>query len=888
MTTLTHTASKSQLLIATDSEWASDETWLSTQFAILYKGQVHQYFCLTSNCPADSLETIETRCATEGIKLIVAEMTDQLNLLESILPDFGTGKLKADLLMFASPKDLEFAIGWENFDRIIKLKENNLKQKRCIQGSFNIGKTTIRVRDMYGWQPQGGLKGLADSVGIKMVAKSALDAYKSNMETALALEPTTFLDYAMGDVTDLLNIYPKFIELVQWVQRDVIGIPEDKVATIDNLSMTTGSIVAKTLESWFYTQTSYNPEVLDFAVRKLGIIDLSKNTNLKWARSTFHSCNQDIRSAGDVQLDKLKGYFGIRFEALGYSQTSVLHLAKSRHDSAVFASLVQGGRCNNEMPQEFRITTGADIDLSSCYGSALRDFIYPMGLPTIVSYKPNERRKTLKEILRLHESQLVAGLWTMVVNGDLSFCQDLVYSKIATADEINRAAYSGFDKETTDETRDDDISHIPGEFALLRQQLCNGVITSDILEVIRKVANKAELAEFLNLDVECLVYYPKSERVDFLDSWIDLVLANDQPHTTKKDSRTRKWVGLSLNDFIGKLVDIRKSLKKGVIPEGLKVPGGTDKESLKSLQNGLKLFINTTYGVSASVYFQVSNTVLANNITARARRGAWQLAKALRTRQSITDGGMYGLMEVSVLDMTKPNSRKPGFHILSDMYSWVNNRLGRYIAPLAGINWELEDFGADIGDRLDSLARTHLETFWANYQLGFQFGIEHKGEHTFQTAAYWNKGHYAIRPFQGETIYKVRGSKLFKDDKRSSPTFEMLDHILDGSDEFPTELVYDHFYLLKINKYLEVQKSNGFESLKSKRPGAAIVESRIARYNNLHFPLMTADDFKARSGRKTISKGLPVELFERYRTAGISKVHAKMRSNELRDSYKTL
>jgi hypothetical protein len=54
-----------------------------------------------------------------------------------------------------------------------------------------------------------------------------------------------------------------------------------------------------------------------------------------------------------------------------------------------------------------------------------------------------------------------------------------------------------------------------------------------------------------------------------------------------------------------------------------------------------KLFVNTIYGALSSRFFSIGNVVLANNITARGRVGVWMLSKALRLRQSITDGGIY-------------------------------------------------------------------------------------------------------------------------------------------------------------------------------------------------------------------------------------------------------
>jgi hypothetical protein len=47
--------------------------------------------------------------------------------------------------------------------------------------------------------------------------------------------------------------------------------------------------------------------------------------------------------------------------------------------------MVQGGRCVNEQPETYLLkdTEVLDIDISSCYGSAMAGFDYPIGSPTV-------------------------------------------------------------------------------------------------------------------------------------------------------------------------------------------------------------------------------------------------------------------------------------------------------------------------------------------------------------------------------------------------------------------------------------------------------------------------------------------------------------------------
>ena len=68
--------------------------------------------------------------------------------------------------------------------------------------------------------------------------------------------------------------------------------------------------------------------------------------------------------------------------------------------TALLNCLVSGGRANNEMPWEYKIDHLIDIDLVSCYGTALWSFEYPIGLPTIVAFGPNEPRINFKDFLQ--------------------------------------------------------------------------------------------------------------------------------------------------------------------------------------------------------------------------------------------------------------------------------------------------------------------------------------------------------------------------------------------------------------------------------------------------------------------------------------------------------
>src|SRR5262249_1530105 len=71
-----------------------------------------------------------------------------------------------------------------------------------------------------------------------------------------------------------------------------------------------------------------------------------------------------------------------------------------------------------------------------------------------------------------------------------------------------------------------------------------------------------------------------------------------------------------LGNFVGKLKADRERLKKVA---GDSEQSDEDRKRAGGMQSYIKLILNSLYGVMASRHFPISNTVIANNITARAR-----------------------------------------------------------------------------------------------------------------------------------------------------------------------------------------------------------------------------------------------------------------------------
>jgi hypothetical protein len=524
--------------------------------------------------------------------------------------------------------------------------------------------------------------------------------------------------------------------------------------------------------------------------------------------------------------------------------------SRATTETAGFNALVQGGRCHNERPDDYPTGPGLDVDIVGCYGSTLRTLTYPIGLPSVWSYHPNERRLTLGEWLEANESDLVPGLWCCVVSGPLSFDQDLLFSKLVKASDLRKAGGP-------------DGSDIPADFALLRREVKNAIITADVLRALRAVATNAERREMLRLEVVTAAAYLARDRKDNVADWCRAVLSAPDAASHQRveagyaeDQRPRDWYGVPLEEFVGRLAEERERHK-----------GERD-----GLDVVLKLMINTLYGDLASRHFAVGNTILANNVTARGRLGVWMLAKALGLRQSITDGGMYTPDAVPHY-----HGRRPGLDTLSRPWSWRHARHGRTFAPLQGLSWEP---GTPLPDDADA-ALAHVQAFWTPYNLPFPFALAHKT--TFLRAAYWSKADYALQTPDGP-VHKLRGKSRSKlTDSKPDPTFELLNRILAGADDFPEDMTYRRGGILKVAKYRLAQASQtGYAKLKDLRPGDNLPEEEyVQRYNNVHFPLPDEATYRRRRDRKKEHRGQPVVWFERYGPRGIARVHKAMADDKL-------
>lgn len=824
-----------------DAEWCVGNTPVSVQVLMETPEGVSLKFIVINDIFQSQLDSkiIDEWVVKNECKIIYYPLSDSFNVVHSLLKEYYLPTLglesgsdfyfSGEVYIFYSFQDLGFAFGWENVEEQLKKEMSSksrykIEQKRSITGYLKIkdGETCRLNRwgicDLSGLT-NTSLKEFASSLGVSMENKGLLDDLKSSMDLALVTRTKTFLDYCLDDVLVLRAIHINFLEFVNEILTETLNLPDYLKFTKRDMPLTSGALVAETFLRYIYyhgqknsqklyynflkTKDLYKPPEGSLGSNSLFYLamwsissfkkDISKREEyLKIYKDVFES--QELFSILEKSLEHGKilsnWKYAKPFEDYPFSGASIEVLSKlDSRSTAVLNCLVSGGRANNELPSEYQMSNVLDVDLRSCYGSALSSFSFPIGLPTIIAFGPNEDRITLKEFLNEYESELVPGLYKITCSGKFSFKQDLLFSKVTTYEKMHETI-ANFNAKFSE--RDVDSVHFSNDFIIARKECQNAVITSDILEVLKKVASNKEYPEFLNLRVETAIFWKKSDRCYSVEHWVREVLKNpgeliyDEKNQGVVDSRSRRWYPLELKNFIGNLVERRNRIKS----ESKKVSVKEEKEKLKGLSNIIKLFVNTLYGTMASPFFETSNVVVADNITARARVNVWLMAKALNLRQCITDGGAYTPQTVNFFKKGVV-LKKPGFDTLSDIRLLKKHR-SIETSSLGNIDWAevflsgcIFEFLKDI----DNMVYKHINLFWSIYGIQMKLEIEHKLENSAVFGVYTGKANYALKTFNFETqrfdkkIFRLRGARVGEGEYYPI-VYILHDNLLEQNDNF--------------------------------------------------------------------------------------------------------
>lgn len=646
-----------------------------------------------------------------------------------------------------------------SFEKLEPLFSTTLKGKGClfqkngIHGHFYWNQSKITFFDLAGWaiKQSEPIDTLLDVVGYS-------NPYHGMEEKGFMEEETSFLiEYGIEKVVQLKELKMRMLHQMNQLFTQTFDFPENFLFTEETLPSSMGGIVANLLEKFFY---------FCFSKNKMGIFDpilfekfdrLNINLGLN-KRQVPKKYNYEKRRRLNNQTRELKNVL-----TAGSGQNiAKLHI----HTSGVFSALIHGGRTSNEQPYRNLFERLADFDLKGCYGEALRGLECPVGNPTIIANTIQDQSISLKEFLKEYKDELMDNLYTIVIEKKvLHFDQDLLYSKLITQSELTKRIIS--------KTSNEEVIKTNSEFALLKNSLLNTVITSDILNALQKICTNKELSEIYESEVVSAAFYSKSKFID-QESFVSVFTDEKEKmgsysYKSKKqfleDTRSRKWTTINLSLLMNPLLTERKKYKAKMNQS----QNETDKIFYKNKQLFYKRIINTIYGVFASVYYSVSNSVLANVITARARLNTWMATKTLLGIQTITDGFAYQPEKIVEIKDKHP---LPGLNTLAQLnknpqetikknralsFSTLGNKSKEEWINIYEMKKE-EEF-----QQFDQYASIAIQNFWKPYGLSLAYEIEHKIEHTGLKSIHLMKAHYAIITMKGEVIYRFRGMDMEED-----------------------------------------------------------------------------------------------------------------------------
>jgi hypothetical protein len=668
-----------------------------------------------------------------------------------------------ELLVFFAPADV--LAGLFSDRSLLELVQANLTQSPRLRidtgGKFNNSRLAlpifyntqdgwyqlaIEIKDLCLVNGQTGLKAACEAHGIQMGAKDKLDKWKANMDEAYTTPELlpTYLEYAADDAKVLFLLREGNQQKLQNIYA-VHGLqpPAKEILTM-------GSLVAGLFESY-----------------------IDNHIGDAKGYTTFTT----LDAKGNPRPLKLSEY-------LGYS--TVKAIAEHKDSTKAALGLIQGGRAKNEKPTFTCLKEPvADIDISGAYASLLLAMSFPVGLPSFYYRYRNTKQKpiTLGTWLEKTKGQLIPRLWVAVVTGSLSFNQTLIPSKLCDPLDIG-------------EEFDPEEPKIDADFRLYTKEIINGVITSDVMEVLSLQCSSRELSEILKLPLVSACFYSSENMSESAADWNDSLKANieqssndistvfgDNGSELTADIRSRQWFKLPLREFLQPYTNKRKEYKSLMKQE---VKGTAVYESLNAQQTAMKLVGNVLYGAIASGYFSIGNVVVANNITAGVRCFVWMTAVALNLYQSITDGGAYPINRV----LSWEGRYRPSMNTLAKIrdldlltkHELFDTKLTEH--PLGNDGkWLLEKGKIEGGDKytvatndslrieakeegwgeLDTLALTHVTQFFRPSPLtpspSLLSLMTYGHKDLYQSASFHSQTNYQFTHVHGDVKTKVRGVK---------------------------------------------------------------------------------------------------------------------------------
>lgn len=569
-----------------------------------------------------------------------------------------------DLHIFFSFKDLEFTFNSKEeyvfycLERLERIRRITTKFNRPIplpyemrlsnkKGKLVWKSIALNILDVSAMQGSKGLETYLGNVGMSTDAKTEYERWeKSRMDLRLLENPLRFLRYIRSDV-GLHTVRVKTIEFYNRIAQ-LIGVEPR-----DDWGMSTGKITANMISDWIATQVN------------LPVTDLY-----------FDEVKGELTNKNTGKL-AIKGLYNYNRLSSPESIRELSHLIGNK--KLLYLGMTDGGRCVKERVLIDSIKGAlVDIDIMSCYANGLLNQSFPIGNPKIIFNKMK-----YKDWEKKYSKKLVPGLWYARISWENApFKQDLLISK----EEKQFTAWDYYQRQFGEnDTNDYDAS-----MYLMLNTVSQAAYTHDEMQVIHKYSNQFELKWIReNAYIESFAFYANNEKIDTLDESLLLIESFDKFGKGGLKYKT-KWKSLELKKVMSILINRRQAHKQlmkhysdisefkpinykslenlppeikrywqeiGELEDRIKSNNFVynysqiDLNYHSSIQEFIKLIGNTIYGCIASAFFAgegtgISNYIVGNNITARARTLVWCMAKGFHSLMSITDGGVFDANKV--------------------------------------------------------------------------------------------------------------------------------------------------------------------------------------------------------------------------------------------------
>jgi len=538
--------------------------------------------------------------------------------------------------------------------------------------------------DLGAMQGAISLNSVLENLGMDTSEKNLLDDLKDNMLLAMIERPEEFKKYALGDLI-VYEAFKKHNDLFKKAYEEL-----ELKNYFTEVKLTTGATID----------------------------DFQKATLLK---------NLKLNISNDENIKKLK-YFTIPATSknLRLSITKEVRNLKESELNKHFVSKTNGGRCNNNRQAINTILkdfTLVDIDITGAYSTTASVLPFYYGCPIIMGF--NKGKVSLREFLKYYDKYLIKRGFKLAVETikPLTIEQDFIQSWLKLKVDKNIKKIDGTNEYAGITTHSIDLDNTPT--AILTRELITATLTWDEINIITTEWIKKQKDEFLdNVYMKSALFYPKNFECKSIEDLFNKKTIHKRFNDTIPNSYivnddgeyNHYWYSTNFGKLgLDKIIQKRAEYKK----------------TNPSLAYLYKLIANTLYGINVSKYFEISNILLAANITAMCRCGMYLTEKALNIYQTITDGGIFNLNEVIHLMSKKIDttlfvrSYQERNEDLSKNYKWKikpitkNGKKPQYIQ---GKGWLIDDeYYGNIDKDIYAKLSKELEEYKKKYGENHEF-----------------------------------------------------------------------------------------------------------------------------------------------------------------------